>query len=88
MTQVIYKYALQVIDVQTLQIPEGMEPLHVDMQDGILTLWAKVNTTAPITPYIIYVLGTGHPLPKVGEIYLGTVFDGSFVWHVHWRVGS
>lgn len=85
----IYKYPLQIADVQTVMVPEDAEPLSVQLQGDVLCLWMLVDPEAAALPRTIHIRGTGHPIEGVGEHgligdYVGTVqmAGGLLVWHV------
>lgn len=81
----IYKYPIALSAGQVLRIPKGAEPLSVQMQDGNICMWARVDTSQPLRDFEIAIYGTGHELPdKNGErlMHLGTVQRGAFVWHI------
>ena len=73
----IWKYPLG----RVLALPDGARLIKVARQAGELTLWALVDTEAPLAPHHFEVCGTGHPAPPDSS-YVGTVFDEPFVWHV------
>jgi hypothetical protein len=80
----IYKYPLELVDLQTLELPAGAELLTVQMQDGRPCLWAEVATSAPARPRTIAIYGTGNPIPGDAEIeYIGTfqMHGGALVFH-------
>lgn len=56
----------------------------VGMQDHGIFIWAETPAHAdPLTVTRTFrVIGTGWDVPYLGT-YLGTVFDGPFVWHVY-----
>lgn len=89
MNPTIYKYPLEISDVSTLTMPSGAKPLKVEMQNGASHLWALVDTDQPDAEYEIRCFGTGQPISleycELGAFprpeYIGTVFDGMFVWH-------
>lgn len=56
--------------------------LSVGMQDGEIRLWAKVCPVAPYCHVDIFVRGTGHDFTGAEWRFIGTVFDGPFVWHI------
>ena len=58
----IWKYELEMVDEQTIRTPIVWNPIHVDMQDGILCLWAEVDARSTTTERTIGVYGTGHSL--------------------------
>ena len=51
-------------------------------QPGEICLWAEVPFDSPLEPRTFRVVPTGGDLPDVGN-YIGTAFDGPFVWHVY-----
>lgn len=94
----IYKYELALRDVQRVKMPAGAVLLHVGTQRiatlevvsgysataDVLTLWAYVDTAAPMVDRLIGVIGTGNTAPDDldGATYVGTAQCGAFVWHV------
>lgn len=84
----IYKYPLQVTDLQSVSLPEGWKFVHVGLDpDGELALWAWVNPETPLSVQVIVnIFGTGNPIPPLAsdETYehLGSVVQGPFMWHV------
>ena len=85
----IFKYKLSITDEQTICLPQGSRILSVDNQDGVLTLWAMVNTDRPVEPRYIRIVGTGHEIADKAAAsleFIGTVLMDPFVWHVfEWR---
>lgn len=78
----IWKYELAIIDEQTIEMPAGAVILTVQVQDGKLCLWAKVNTVHLVkTKRKIAVVGTGNSFDGIGA-YIGTAQLGPGVWHV------
>jgi hypothetical protein len=80
----IYKYPITVTDEQTVQMPLDAKILTVQVQHGSPQLWAIVDEEQPnLEPRTIQVIGTGNPMPKVGE-YIATfqLMNGGFVGHV------
>lgn len=57
--------------------------LHVGLQrPGVVTFWAMHHDSIAVPwPGEFVVIGTGHPL-RADMMYVGTVLDGSFVWHL------
>lgn len=80
----IWKFILQLTDVQTLWVPEGTVFFHAAEQMGNLTLWGWVDSENPSEERTIAVVGTGNPAPRSYEAqHLGTVLASSgFVWHI------
>ena len=80
MKDIIYKYELDLIEIQTLYIPRGVF-LSCQTQRGNIVFWQieqerqeKVRRTFGIIP-------TGKPHKSEG-IFLETVQSEGFVWHV------
>lgn len=83
MSTTIYKYTLPRMAVIELPLPEGAEILHFAVQHGALTIWARVDPSLPDTLRIFAICGTGQGVPtKADGRYIGTCFDGEFVWHL------
>ena len=78
----IWKYRSQ---ASPISMPKGAIPLHVGLQDGTAHMWVEVDPNAEMTDRHFYVAGTGHPVIKPDDIYIGTWMDGSFVWHLYER---
>jgi hypothetical protein len=80
----VYKWPLDLTDVQEVAIPEGTRCLHVGEQNGVLTLWGWCDSDEPLRDRRIAVVGTGNPAPSSREAnHLGTVvMPNGFVWHV------
>jgi hypothetical protein len=81
----IYKYCLELKNLQAVQIPRGAKLLSVQIQRGNLCVWALVDPGMPTENRLISVHGTGHPLSDDDHgTFLGTVqmAGGDLVWHV------
>ena len=78
----IWKYTLQMHDLQTLTIPVGAKLLSLQMQEGQPQLWALVNEAAPCEPRRITVYGTGQPIYNDPGVFIGTFQYGEYVFHV------
>ena len=79
----IYKHAVELTDRQEILVPGFVRCLKVEMQNGKPCIWTEVDLKRQDEFFAlwVYVVGTGHLIPESTE-YLGTVFDGSFVWHI------
>lgn len=67
----------------TVRVPFRARPLHVAEQgESDLAIWWDVLPNAPLEPRKVFVIGTGWAVDTAGCAYLGTIIDGSFVWHV------
>ncbi len=83
MTQ-IWKFPLEVIDDQYINVPKGAKPLSVDVQNGTPCVWAEVDPGAPADSIHIRIFRTGHNISGSGLQFVGTfqLYGGSFVGHV------
>lgn len=83
----IHKYPLSATDLQTVPMPKGAKILHVALQAGSVCLWAEVFPAMPKVNRCIEVFGTGNPMDESFlRVYIGTVQDGSLVWHIYERL--
>lgn len=55
----IWKFPLEVVDSQDIELPLHAQPLAVQMQGDKPCLWAIVETNAPKVTRTIYIYGTG-----------------------------
>lgn len=80
--QVIYKYRLAWQPVQIVNLPLK-RVLTIQLQEGVLCLWALVDTDAPEQALTIHMAGTGTQdgcdLEKL--TYISTTQYGAFVLH-------
>jgi hypothetical protein len=86
----IYKYPIEITDVQKVKLPLNAEILTAQIQSGSgLCLWAKVEEehNTDTEEHTIEVFGTGHPMSAHDRRYLGTVQQagGSLIWHIFER---
>ena len=85
----IYKYQLQITDIQKVEIPMNNKPLCVREQNGTLVLYALVNPEKEILNYEFEVFGTGHPIKSKTAVreYIDTVqMSNGLVWHIFKRL--
>lgn len=88
MNQRIYKYTLNLTDLQEVTMPAGAEILSAANQNGSLCLWALVDTDKESRRRFIEIIGTGNPIEKNDNIirrFIGTAVMNPFVWHVFER---
>lgn len=78
----IYKYELELVDVQQVEMHKDATLLSCQIQRGKLTLWAIVEPANPFEKRMIEILGTGQDMQDIPRTYIATVQDGSFVWHI------
>jgi len=78
----IHKFPLfRIGQVNEVEMARDAIPRRVAMQDGVLCMWAEVDTDTPKKTRRFSVVGTGRPIHENGS-YIGTCDDGPFVWHV------
>lgn len=85
--KIIYKYPLQNRNRDgacEVFLPAAAEILTVGAQEGTICLWALDDVLQGLCRHnrTFFVIGTGHEMPECEVNYIGTVFDGPFVWHV------
>lgn len=78
----IWKFPLEVTDVQTISMPMGAKIMHVDVQHDQVCLWAGVYPDNSKMDRTFHLYGTGHAIPDDVQDYLGSVVIGPFVWHL------
>lgn len=75
----IYKY-----NTGEVTMPKDAKVLKAGIQNGVVYVWAEVDTKAPIEERHFVVYGTGWEIATDRNLsYIDTVFDGPFVWHVY-----
>lgn len=81
--ETIYKYPLEIFDSQKIYTFKTMRPLCIQLQNGIPTLWALVDTNSKQTSRRIVMHGTGNEIDRsvFNYQYLGTVQLNGLVWH-------
>lgn len=81
----VFKYELDIIGLQHVDLPLNADILHFGEQNGKLCMWAKVNTLeVSKETHHIRIFGTGHPMHYQHNLeHLQTVqmADG-LVWHI------
>lgn len=82
----VWKWALEITDLQTLELPVGAKILTVQLQREAPQLWALCDgteTRKELRQFAIY--GTGNPVMHGGRAtYISTfqLFAGSAIFHV------
>ncbi len=81
----IFKYP---VIKEAVDLPRDAEILSVGVQDQGVFLWALVDPDAVMEEKRFYVYGTGHEVEdRQLKKFIGTIFQGQFVWHVFQDVG-
>lgn len=80
----VFKYPFHVTTSSTVYIPHGSPLRHVGLDPtGTPCVWAEVDPDAKPAPVQLFVVGTGHPIPKEAVRHLGSFVQKPFVWHVY-----
>lgn len=89
----LWKFNLEVTDIQHVRMPKGAKVRKVGVQRGELCLWVEVDTEAEKEERTFEVIGTGNPMPTdmgIERTYIDSVQmerrGMEFVWHVYERV--
>lgn len=86
MSTMVLKYPLTWNKETEVSLPNIHAFLVVNKQDGAPTVWAEVDTDERHVNVTVIMFATGEPLPTDKMlIYIGTMFDGPFVWHFYGR---
>ncbi len=86
--KVIYKYEITALDpIKTFKWPRFSKVVHVGTQTaGTMQIWLEIrqpDETLEERTFVVY--GTGHYVTD-GDVYVGTVLDAPFVWHLYERM--
>lgn len=84
----IWKYPLEITDIQIVEMPSNAQILSAQMQGDALCLWVLVNMTDAIERRSIEIIGTGNPMAEYPRQFISTVqmHGGALVWHVFERL--
>ena len=84
MADQVFKYPLDVTDVQDITTHDGAELLCVQMNRDQPCMWVRVDTTKPKVKRRIFMHGTGHDIHKDATRFVGTfqMRMGTLVFHV------
>lgn len=89
MSRVIWKYPVDIIDKQIIEMPQVAKILCVQIQGKEKFIWAEVNPMIAehnnkLEERIIRVFGTGSNIPEFINLnYIGTVQEGNFFVFVY-----
>lgn len=82
----IYKYDLALTDKQVIQVSYKFQPLSVQVQNNTLCLWAIVDETDKfLVDRNITIIGTGNPINEPPGVFIDTVQQNGYVWHVFYK---
>jgi len=93
MDKTIWKFELEPIDRQIIEMPVNAEILTVQIQNETPCIWALVDPTKLTEIRVIEIFGTGHKMYydiKNDRKHLGTyqLYGGSLVFHVFERLNN
>ena len=79
----IWKWMLNMTDVQAVEMPDSAKLLTVQLQGGMPQLWALCDENAPKEPRRIAIYGTGNQMPDEPGEYIATfqLHGGALVFH-------
>ncbi len=80
----IYKYQFVIADAVEILMQQNAKILSVQLQDGIPTMWALVDTEPGVEIRHFEVVGTGQQLDGliVFKTHIGTIQANGLVWHI------
>lgn len=80
----IFKYQL-LSDQNPIVTHTGARIVHIAIQHDMITAWAEVETTNDPETLMLYVVGTGQPIPLAAIDHVGSSMtdSGNFVFHVY-----
>ena len=81
----IWKFPLDVTELQGISIPSTARILTAQTQHEIPCIWAQVDENTALVTRKIRIAGTGHDIPENSKgIYIGTfqLRGGAFIYHV------
>ena len=81
----VWKFPFMLLGQIGLQMPQGAKILLVQPQIGQgnwPTMWAEIDTDAPLVERYFLLTGTGHPIPENAGEHIASFQHGAFVWHL------
>ena len=79
---VIWKYKLELVIEQMVEMPIDSKVLSANMQGDTLCIWVLVNENNKKTLHPVWIYGTGQLIDEPSGRFIDTVQDGQYVWHV------
>lgn len=83
----VWKYLLDGVvgRPHAISLPIGHRVLHAGIDPmGHTCVWCEVNPDQEVTNLRRFlILATGHPIPAGTWVYISTVIDRLFVWHIY-----
>lgn len=84
--KVIYKYPLEIQDIQRVELPENFKILSIQRQNAVPCLWVLVDPEESLMTIDIHLYGTGHPIKFTHLNFIETFqsHGGALVYHAFW----
>lgn len=86
----IWKYCLEITDLQRVEMPPGAQILSIGNQNDTVCLWSIADVSTKFWQQRWFeVIGTGNRLNMnfgIERKFIGTVQINAFVWHVFERL--
>lgn len=79
----VWKWAIPTKTEFVISMPINAKFLHLTDHPQLAMWWEIPDTGAPKESHTFKVFGTGWEMPDTPMVYLGTVFQGPFVFHVY-----
>ena len=84
----VFKYPIVIDDYQVLKLPMGAKILSAEKINGLVFLWAMVDTDQPdVQARVLRLAGTGHPLKNTCQYeFISTIVypisDETLIFHL------
>jgi hypothetical protein len=78
----VWRFPIQIIDEQFIEMPKVNRPLHVEVQSDVPCLWMLVEPESPRIKVRVRVFRTGSPGVRSTMDYIGTFQRNNFAYHV------
>jgi hypothetical protein len=89
-SRAVWKFPLEIGGITSATVSAGYVVLAaIDPASGKPAIWIEHRLDGLKDERRFVVYGTGHPIPGNGgypdDLHVGSVIDGSFVWHIYER---
>lgn len=75
--------------VDPILVPEGYRILKAGVQNNAPAIWVELDKNREKVYSLQFICyGTGQEIPDNPGIYLDTLFDGNFVWHIYYVIAE
>lgn len=80
--EVIWKYHLDLVDSQEIEMPKHSKIISVQTQYSKMTIWVICDPEEVTEKRIFDIQGTGNPVRKIRGKHIGTCIITNYVWHI------